>query len=153
MNTDNLSQISLARLKGYVIAAIDLGQGDRLSFQEVYDALESRSLLAMLTGELGNGIERVWFPRGSWEEVEFYATLTCLRLHTEGREGRTLDVGTNGLRLLCALIDLIVQYMDCGRLDELQQATYKALEAGPTMLMETDESRWLLANPFVPLPT
>lgn len=152
METDQLELRQLAVLKGYLLAAINFGRAEAVSVPDAYLAIHQRRLLSLLSECLGEGIEWVWFPADAWPEVEFYGALTCLCHHLEGREHLVFRNPSNGIELLCRLIDLVIRYLDEGALQEFMSATSKSVELSPQLLSMDENDRFFAAAPHLPFP-
>ena len=85
-------------------AAIDGGHDAQFSFQEIYQALDDRSLLKNLSGKLGDVVDLGII---SMQMDQHQALITALSIASEafrGRERRKVGVERSGLRLLMAII-------------------------------------------------
>lgn len=88
----------------YTIAAIDRGNADKVSFDEVYAGIEKGTLLQDLNAMLPGEFDFSLFPPGSDKEQELIEVLQEVAGGLKGRERRKTGVEKSGLALLIAFI-------------------------------------------------
>jgi hypothetical protein len=109
---NQLRLTSLTFLGFYVTSAIDAGLADRVSFEEIYAGLKSRSLFQDLDRRLPNTFDFSLFPKGSDSEAAMLHALTQAAEGLEGRERRKTGVENSGLCLLLAFIFEAIQHRE-----------------------------------------
>lgn len=101
----NYPRLSSLTYLGFEInAAIDAGHGDQFSFQEIYQALERRSLLEDLSNKLAGVIDLGSILMQKEQHLGLINVLTEASEAFRGRERRKVGVERSGLTLLMAII-------------------------------------------------
>lgn len=100
----------------YVMAAIDSGHANKLSFDDVYQGLERGTLLPDIKQKVpGAHFDFSMWPHGSDEERALLEPLKMAAGGLEGRERRKTGVEHSGLCLLMAFILEVIQNGDIDR--------------------------------------
>lgn len=95
---------SLAFVGFSVNTAIANGNGDIISFEEIYSSLEKETLLEDLNNKIPNEFDFSLFPSGNEESIALNHVLREVAGGLQGRELRELGIKKSGLHLLLAFI-------------------------------------------------
>lgn len=107
-NNAKVKQVWLTFISFYVNALLEKRPQD-LTFPEVYDAIEDRSLFEMLERRYPGEFDFSPFDKTSEQRIAILSALKDAAGGLEGRERRKVGVERSGLHLLLALLIEAIQ--------------------------------------------
>jgi hypothetical protein len=96
--------ISLTFIGFHLTAALDDEKGDAVTFADVYEGLENRSLFKRLKVKLPDSFDFSLFEEGGEEEAAIFDVLDNVAGGLQGRERRKMGIEKSGVSLLLGFI-------------------------------------------------
>lgn len=109
--TDKTKLTTLTGVGFQINAAIEKGQTDTVSFEEIYASIENNTLLNDLDTKIPDTFDFSLIEPGSERDKHFNNAISNVAAALQGRERRKVNIEKSGLHLLIAIIFEAIQQL------------------------------------------